>query len=1266
MREKIDLFLPFEALEKGEETLLELHENKTVQHINLLVSSDFASQHQVPEGCTFVVIDRMESSNTVMSIAENTDADYLLLCTRMASVRWGLYALERFLRTADDTGAVMVYSDHYSLEEGALTKHPAIDYQAGSLRDDFDFGSLWLIKSQALLDYVAQTDRVDYQYAGLYDLRLYLSRKGEIFHLNEYLYTEAELDTRKSGEKQFDYVNPRNREVQIEMERACTAHLEKVGAIVDTNFYRQPDFDEQDFACEASVVIPVFNREKTIADAVKSALSQKTNFPYNVIVVNNHSTDSTGEILDSIDDGRLIQIVPGRTDLGIGGCWNVAVNSNHCGKFAVQLDSDDLYSSPKTLQKIVDAFHEQKAAMIIGSYRMCDFDLNTLPPGLIDHKEWTEDNGCNNALRINGLGAPRAFFTPLVRQIQFPNTSYGEDYALGLAFSRRYRIGRIYDELYLCRRWGGNSDAALSVERVNANNLYKDRLRTMELKARQQMLQGKADIMEDSSISRFFNRQLEMWEDARHRFRDLKHVEVRQLSDQLKVQFNPARIVSTGAKIDKHTLGERPCFLCERNRPKEQMTKLIDDHFQLLVNPFPILPVHFTIPATKHQPQSIYRHYGEMHRLLSLHSELMVFYNGPKCGASAPDHLHFQAGTSGVLPLQTNWQRLSRSLTDVISLNDEEKISVLSDFLVPAFVIISKSEDSDEELFHRLYRSMPMRGDESEPMMNIIAWRKGDEFISVVIPREKHRPDAYFAEGEAQMMVSPGALDMAGLIITPREEDFSKINLDKATALLCECGISAEKMEAVVSNLKASAATAHEHPLQLLAGKGKQPNVNVGIVSGQKIHFSLNKPYLAKGEMVTGEQEVAFSEGGILWNGNQYSSLTFHPQSADASFSLSDVTIGVNFHWERKETQTFLGTLHFVVESDKICAINELPVERYLESVISSEMSATSSLELLKAHAVISRSWLLAQMKKRREVAESGNNFFSFVKKDDRLIRWYDREDHTIFDVCADDHCQRYQGITKETSPHVAEAIRQTKGQILMDGDDICDARFSKCCGGVTEEFQYCWEDTPKNYLSSVRDIIQGVKSVGSAAPAPLPSLQDEAAADAWIRSNPPAFCNTTDKKILSQVLNDYDQETADFYRWKVTLTQEKLKQLLDEKLKMNFGDILDLQAEERGKSGRISKLRIVGTEKTFVIGKELEIRRALSDTHLYSSAFVVDRCDIDEKGVPQRFDIIGAGWGHGVGLCQIGAAVMGEEGFDYDAILLHYYQGAEIKKVYK
>lgn len=1260
MREKIDLFLPCEYIGDAQNALSVLHEYKTVQHIHFLVSADFAAHHQVPEGCTFVITDRLESSNTIVSIAENTDADYVMICTRHTTIGWGNNTLERFLRVADDTDAVMVYADHYKKVEGKMEKHPVIDYQSGSLRDDFDFGSLWCIKAQALADYIAQPDREEYQFAALYDLRLYLSRVGEIFHLNEFLYSEAELDTRKSGEKQFDYVNPRNREVQIEMEKACTQHLSKVGALIDTTFYRQPDFGEQDFEYEASVIIPVFNREKTVADAVKSALGQKANFKFNVIVVNNHSTDRTGEILDELKADNLIQIVPERTDLGIGGCWNEAINSSFCGKFAVQLDSDDLYSSPKTLQKIVDAFYKQKAAMIIGSYRMCDFDLNTLPPGLIDHKEWTDENGCNNALRINGLGAPRAFFTPLVRQIQFPNTSYGEDYALGLAFSRRYRIGRIYDELYLCRRWGGNSDAALSVEKVNANNLYKDRLRTMELKARQHLLQGKADIMEDSSISRFFNRQLEVWTDARHRFRDLKHVETRQLSELLKLQWNPARIVSTGAKIDKKTLGERPCFLCDKNRPKEQMSKQIDEKFHLLVNPFPILPVHFTIPARKHQPQLIYKNYGEMHRFISLHSDLMVFYNGPKCGASAPDHLHFQAGTNGILPLQTNWQRLSRNLTDIISLNDEEKISVVRDFIVPAFVIISKSAESDEALFRRLYKAMPQRGDETEPMMNIISWRKGEEFISVVIPREKHRPEAYFAEGDAQFVVSPGALDMSGLIITPREEDFRKLTEEKALSLLQECGVSEEKMNAIIAKLKASKdAEDAAEASSTLYNKGKQPDVTVGIVSAQKIHFSLNKPYLAKGEKVLGEQVVEFSEGGVLWNGNQYSQLTFHPQSADASFSLSDVTIGVNFHWERKETQTFLGTLRFVVESDKIVAINELPVEKYLESVISSEMSATSSLELLKAHAVISRSWLLAQMKKRREVAESGNNFFSFTKKEDTLIRWYDREDHTLFDVCADDHCQRYQGITKETSPHVAEAIRQTKGQILMDGEEICDARFSKCCGGITEEFQYCWEDTPKTYLTAVRDIALGVEHT-------LPNLTNEEEAEKWIRFNPPAFCNTQDKKILSEVLNDYDQETVNFYRWKETLSQEKLQQLIADKLKMDLGAILNMKAVERGKSGRISKLQIIGTEKTFTIGKELEIRRTLSDSHLLSSAFVVDKYDKDEQGVPQRFELIGAGWGHGVGLCQIGAAVMGEQGYHYDAILLHYYQGAEIKKLYK
>ena len=397
-----------------------------------------------------------------------------------------------------------------------------------------------------------------------------------------------------------------------------------------------------------------------------------------------------------------------------------------------------------------------------------------------------------------------------------------------------------------------------------------------------------------------------------------------------------------------------------------------------------------------------------------------------------------------------------------------------------------------------------------------------------------------------------------------------------------------------------------------------------------------------------------------MWNGNQYRELTFHPSSPDCSFSLHDVTIGVNFHWERKETQTFLGTLRLVVEADKICAINDLPVEKYLESVISSEMSATSSLELLKAHSVISRSWLLAQIEKRRKLKEGSNNFFSFIKKDDELIRWYDREDHTIFDVCADDHCQRYQGITKETSPNVAVAIEATRGEVLMSEGDICDARFSKSCGGVSEEYQYCWENIKMPYLLAVRDTAKGVKDEDT-----IPDLTVEAEADKWIRTAPDAFCNTHDKTILSQVLNDFDQETTDFYRWRVEYTQQELHDLITEKMKMDLGDILDLVPVERGKSGRLCKLKIVGSKRSFTIGKELEIRRVLSTSHLYSSAFVTDKADVVD-GVPQKFTLIGAGWGHGVGLCQIGAAVMGAQGYKYDQILLHYYRTADLKKLYK
>ena len=1270
---KTDCFLPCTDLRSMASTLEQLRECRAVKRINLLVTKEFATQNAVPDGCTMIVVDNISSSTAIQSIADNINCDYAMIYTKATPLTIGLYALRRILRVASETGAEMVYSDHYSVIDGTTVPHPVIDYQEGSLRDDFDFGSVLLFNSKTIKEYATKYSEADYKYAALYDLRLFASRRGQIFHLNEFLYTEEEKDTRDSGEKQFDYVNPRNREVQVEMEKAVTTHLKEIGAFIDTADYETPDFGEQAFNCEASVIIPVKNREKTICDAVDSALAQKTRFKFNVIVVDNHSTDDTTKLLEAYakkkDNGnkpRLIHIIPERTDLGIGGCWNVAVNDSRCGKFAVQLDSDDLYSSENTLQTIVDEFHKQHAAMIIGSYRMCDFNLNTLPPGLIDHAEWTDDNGCNNALRINGLGAPRAFFTPLLRQLQFPNTSYGEDYAMALAFCRRYKIGRIFNELYLCRRWGGNSDAALSLEKVNANNLYKDRLRTIEIAARKQLSKGQIDLSDDNSLYRFFNRQLEQWDEARTHFRDLHNVEQRPLNTDngtLLVQFNPARIVSTGAKIDKKSIEKRPCFLCRKNRPEQQMAKYIDKDFELLVNPFPILPMHFTIPMRNHQPQAIYHNYCEMHRLLTSFPNLMIFYNGPKCGASAPDHCHFQAGTSGILPLQTGWQRYCRSLTEIYANSAGETISTIDDYASPALLIRSHSTKGDAELFKYVYKALPMQKDDTEPMMNLVAWRSGDEFLTVLFPRRKHRPDCYpdtsaDCQSDDSLMVSPGALDMAGMIITPRKADFDNITPEKAVSILREVSLGNEEFAEVINKIKDNANK--PSAISMICHKRHEPNVHVGIVSAERIEFSLNGDYSAKGETITGRQTVEFSEGGILWNGNQYRELCFQPKSDKASFSLFDVTIGVNFHWERKETQKFQGELRLVVEADKICAINSLPVEKYLESVISSEMSATSSIELLKAHAVISRSWLLAQMKKRKDVAETGNNFFSFIKKDDMLIRWYDREDHTIFDVCADDHCQRYQGITKETSPHVAEAIRQTRGQILMNDGDICDARFSKCCGGVSEEFQYCWENLSKPYLVAVRDNSSGMLSAGD-----FPDLTIEENADKWIRSCPESFCNTNDRKVLAQVLNDYDQETADFYRWHVTLSQEKLKQLFKEKLKMDFGDILDLKAVERGRSGRISRLLIIGSKQSFTIGKELEIRRSLSDSHLYSSAFVVDKADINENGVPQRFLLTGAGWGHGVGLCQIGAAMMGEQGFNYQQILLHYYRNAEIKGIY-
>lgn len=440
------------------------------------------------------------------------------------------------------------------------------------------------------------------------------------------------------------------------------------------------------------------------------------------------------------------------------------------------------------------------------------------------------------------------------------------------------------------------------------------------------------------------------------------------------------------------------------------------------------------------------------------------------------------------------------------------------------------------------------------------------------------------------------------------------------------------------------------------SNRKEEPIVSVGIVSASKLCFSLNAPYTVCGSQRFGKQVVELSEGRILWESALYDELLFEPTDAQSSFTLEDVTIGVNFHWERKEAQTFLGKLRFIVEDNNICAINELPVETYLTSVISSEMRATSSLELLKAHAVISRSWLLAQIEQRKAENNNVERQPSFFKTNEEIVRWYDREDHKQFDVCADDHCQRYQGITKAANKHVVEAIQQTAGEILTSHGEICDARYSKCCGGAVEEFQYCWENIKKPYLQALPDTLPDTT--------PLPDLTDEAVACQWILSSPDAFCNTTDQKVLSQVLNDFDQETTDFYRWNQTYSQTEVKQLLEEKLEVQFGDIIDLVPLSRGKSGRIYRLKIVGKERTLIIGKELEIRRALSKSHLYSSAFIVEKAGIKD-GVPQKFIIKGAGWGHGVGLCQIGAAMMGKQGYRYEEILLHYYKGAEITKAY-
>ena len=776
----IDCFIPFDSESQVAQTVALLQQEELVQSIHYL-------RHEPPS-----------DTRTLRSMADLSTSPYILLYTKFDTLRLGYHALRRMVTMADDAGALLLYADHYVLTpDGQRSPMPLIDCQLGSVRDDFQLGSLLLLRTEALRDYVAQPGLADYRYAALYDLRLFLSRRQLPVHACEYLYTEVEHDTRLSGQKQFDYVDPRNRDRQLEMERACTAHLQAIGAYLPAGDYEEPPFDEGDYEVEASVVIPVRNRVRTIEDAVRSVFAQQTSFPFNLIVVDNQSTDGTTDMLRRLaaEDPRLVHIVPERDDLGIGGCWNLAVHSARVGRFVVQLDSDDLYSSPQTLQRMVDAFRSERAAMVVGSYRMCDFQLQTLPPGLIDHREWTDANGRNNALRINGLGAPRAFLTSVLRRIHIPNTSYGEDYALGLMLSRRYRIGRIYDELYLCRRWQGNSDAALSHERVNANNLYKDRLRTIELMARQQH-----HAVTDAEADRFFQTELRAWPDAARRYEALvEQVVTRDLRDdtvRLRAQFNPSRIVSTGARIDAASISQRPCFLCNANRPLQQHQCHAAPGFQLLVNPFPILPQHFTLPSLRHEPQQLGSHFLTLQRLAWSMPRLMVLYNGPRCGASCPDHLHLQAGSRGVAPLEAEWASYAPQVRMI------GQYGLLSGYACPVVVLRSASPGQSVEVFNRLRAALPVVEGEGEPRMNIVCWRQADdELITLVFPRLKHRPECYDAEGDDRLLLSPGALDMCGLLITPRQEDFRRLTPQLAAQLLAEVSLPFAQVETILESL---------------------------------------------------------------------------------------------------------------------------------------------------------------------------------------------------------------------------------------------------------------------------------------------------------------------------------------------------------------------------------------------------------------------------------------------------------------------------------
>ena len=705
--------------------------------------------------------------------------------------------------------------------------------------------------------------------------------------------------------------------------------------------------------------------------------------------------------------------------------------------------------------------------------------------------------------------------------------------------------------------------------------------------------------------------QLQEWPAAREAFNNLEKVQTRVLSSSgLALQHNPARIISTTAKIKPAEIASRSCFLCEDCRPKEQRSIELDDKFYLLVNPYPILREHFCVVSREHRQQRFKDCYEEMLDIASrLEPGYMIFYNGPRSGASAPDHLHMQIGRAEGIPLVDKLRENEPPQKD-------EPVTI-QPFGFPIIVL----KGNDPAKLWDYVSGMTVYDGEYEPRMNVLSFNRNGQVITAIIPRGKHRPDCYYAEGADKIMVSPGAVDMFGLVITPRKEDFESLTERQVLDIY------------------------HQVTPQ-------QPKINVGIMAAKEIRFCLNESFTDGRSSFEGEMQVSVTGGHLNWNGILIDSLTLKPHEHGSTFTLHDVTIGIGFHWERKEEQTFSGQLKFIIEDGLVRAINILPVEDYLTSVISSEMKPTATREFLRAHAVISRSWVLAQLRSPYHKAFQAAGIVPSVNSHilNRIIKWYDHDQHTLFDVCADDHCQRYQGRTRIISAAAEQAVRDTFGQTLTNEGHLCDARFSKCCGGVTEQFETCWQDEHKPYLVALRD-----SSINEGA---LPDLTVEENAREWILSEPKSFCNSADGNILSESLNGYDLETPDYYRWKVEYTTAQISDIFRRKSGMDIGDIVDLRPVKRGPSGRIYELEIEGTKQTVTIGKELEIRRTLSESHLFSSAFIVEKTQ-------EGFILKGAGWGHGVGLCQIGAAVMAAKGYTYREILQHYYPGTTLGRFY-